>query len=80
MYAFFHSLSHIIIRDIARIYENRVQISMLESVLHDLIIENLKGGIYFSARTKEIAQWAQEVNLYKYVCSTDQIFTQKLNR
>lgn len=42
---------------------------MLESVLHDLIIENLKGGIYFSARTKEIAQWAQEVNLYKYVCS-----------
>lgn len=48
---------------------------MVESVLHDLIVENLKGGIYFSSRTKEIAQWAQEVSLYKYVCKTNQIFT-----
>ncbi|GAN10385.1 karyopherin Kap95 [Mucor ambiguus] len=43
------------------IYGNQVPISMLESVLHDLMIGNLKGGIYFSNRTKEIAQWAQKI-------------------
>lgn len=80
MYTLVHSFSHIIIRDIARIYENRVQKSMLESVLHDLVVENLKGEICFSTRTKEIAQWAQEVSLNEYVCKTDQVFTQKLNR
>ncbi|OAD08852.1 hypothetical protein MUCCIDRAFT_76269 [Mucor lusitanicus CBS 277.49] len=46
--------------DVARIYGNQVPISMLESVLHDLMISNLKGGINFSNRTKEIAQWAQK--------------------
>ena len=49
-------------RDIARIYRDQVPVSMLESVLHDLMIGNLKGGIYFSNRTKEVAQWAQKVN------------------
>jgi len=49
-------------RDIARIYRDQVPVSMLESVLHDLMIGNLKGSIYFSNRTKEVAQWAQKVN------------------
>ncbi|CAO0794425.1 unnamed protein product [Mucor circinelloides] len=47
--------------DIARIYRDQVPVSMLESVLHDLMIGNLKGGIYFSNRTKEVAQWAQKI-------------------
>ncbi|KAL9537722.1 hypothetical protein MBANPS3_011526 [Mucor bainieri] len=47
--------------DVARIYGNQVPVSMLESVLHDLMIGNLKGGIYFSNRTREIAQWAQKI-------------------